>query len=74
MKQFFLLFLLIVMSGTFLSGCARKDSLSDAVRDKQDDTVIQDNYSGYGYHPDTEVPEGKGILSEESGEFIIFRR
>ncbi|GEM_PF-6923725 len=74
MKQFLLLLVLILMSGVFFSGCARKDSLSDAVPDKQDDTVIPDNYSGYGYHPDTEVPEGKGILSEEGGEFIIFRK
>jgi len=73
-----LFFFLLLLSMFFFAGCARNDHQPVASRDKPADepadTAIQKDHSEYGYHPDTEVPEGKGILSDESGEFIIFRK
>lgn len=70
--------MLFLLSMIFFAGCARNDHKPPASQDKkadgQSDTVIQDDQSEYGYHPDTEVPEGKGILSDESGEFIIYKK
>ncbi|GAB4336996.1 MAG: hypothetical protein Kow0089_07800 [Desulfobulbaceae bacterium] len=70
-----LFFLVLVAAVLFMSGCTGPTTAAgDADRPGQADAVTPEKSGRFEYHPDTEVPEGPGIFTGESGEFKILDR
>ena len=67
-----LFLLLVILSVAFLSGCVQEPKVTSTNQVGQADSAKTEKSDQFKYHPDTEVPEGPGILTGKTGEFKVF--